>query len=430
MQLRNFLPKNLLWRSTLLFLLPSFLFFVALNWFYYERHISEVNRKLAQGVGRDISTILAACENGVTSEEDALLSDLEIDFRCATAPGTHIPDNARDSYFYRETIEREVSAIVKKEAKIYLVPASSSMLVTLPVENGLQADFQLDKKRLLVANAHFQIVWGGLFLIALGFIAYAFMRQQVRSILHLSEAARAFGRGQDNFVIRQFGATEVRAAAEALKQMRDRLKSAADQRTTMLSGISHDLRTPLTRLKLTLAMMDETDDIKAAKKDLSDMHRMLDDYLEFARLNHEPVYTEFDLISLVRDMEIVKANGIKVEASSDKLAFTGNASMIQRAVENVISNAIKNATTVEITIAVSRRNVRIYIEDDGPGIPEDLREKVFQPFFRVDTARNQNIAGSGLGLSLARDTVASHGGNLKLDASPLGGLRAIITLPV
>ena len=427
MRLRNFLPKSILARSILLFLVPCLLLFIGLNWFYFENHISEVNRKLAQSVGRDIAVVLKTCDSDSPAPD---FEEFQMEHRCGSDSVALLPDNHRESYAYRKTIEPELEGLIEQPVRTYLLPATSQLAIIVGDAGAESGTFLIDKKRILVANAHFLMVWGGIFLLLLIAIVLGFMRQQVRSIIHLSEAAEAFGRGQDNFELRQSGATEVRSAARSLKQMRDRLKSFVEQRTSMLAGISHDLRTPLTRLKLTLAMMQQTDDVVAARNDLDDMRRMLDEYLEFARQDHQTDHADFDLVKLIETMEITKSPKVTLQSKTDSLIFSGRAALMKRAVENLVSNALKYGTQVQISIAPSPRNVRIVIDDDGPGIPDELKEQVFAPFFRVDTARNQNISGSGLGLTIARDAVSTHGGNLHLDESPMGGLRATIVLPV
>ena len=259
-------------------------------------------------------------------------------------------------------------------------------------------------------------------------LAIGFLNQQVRSILRLSEAARAFGRGRDLPDFRPSGATEVRDAARALIDMKQRLTAFADQRTAMLAGVSHDLRTPLTRLKLALAMMEENADIRAAKSDLDDMAMMLDEYLAFARGEEGDEAELFDLGQMVREVVSSFGGHIPVVGPS-RIMVTGRPLALKRAVTNLISNAMKYATSARVTLVDGPHWAEVAVDDDGPGIPAERHEEAFRPFSRLDESRSQNESGSGLGLTLARDTARAHGGDVRLSVSPLGGLRAVLRVP-
>ncbi len=428
MRLRDYLPRDILSRSMLMLLFPSICLFVALIWFYFESHISEVNRKLSQNVGRNISILVSSCESDDPAfAKQQLANTFDVETYCNTTGEPSLQDFS-GSFSYRQVIERELENIVERDLDVQINTSSSTIAIKV---TGTPAPhiFLIEKKNLLVANTHFLIVWGVLFLIAISLFTWGFMKQQVKSIVKLSRAAEAFGRGQDDFRFSPSGATEIRTAARALIQMRDRLKNFAEQRTTMLSGISHDLRTPLTRLKLTLAMMDQTEDVTAARTDLDDMQHMLDDYLDYARRDYVTPYEPFDLYQLISEMEILKHEKVSFPTPPLELIYSGRPSILKRAIENLISNGIKYGKQVSLIIEDSAKQVRILVDDDGPGIAEQNREMALTPFHRLDIARNQNVPGSGLGLSIANDAANSHGGSLKLGTSPMGGLRAELTLP-
>ncbi|MEM9055193.1 MAG: ATP-binding protein, partial [Pseudomonadota bacterium] len=283
------------------------------------------------------------------------------------------------------------------------------------------------RKRALAANTHFTIVWvllGALFMLALSF---AFLRNQVRSILSLTEAAKAFGRGRDVPGFRPSGPTEIRDAARAVTDMRARLTAFADQRTEMLAGVSHDLRTPLTRLKLQLAMMEQSEEIEGARADLDDMAKMLDEYLAFASGVEGEQAEDLRLDHMVRTV-VERIDGADViEAPAITVGVRPMA--MSRTLSNLISNAVGYGDRCEVRLVKGPRMAEILIDDNGPGIPEDKREDAFKPFHRLDDARTQNIAGSGLGLTLARDFAKSHGGDIRLEDSPMGGLRVRLKLP-
>jgi two-component system osmolarity sensor histidine kinase EnvZ len=290
------------------------------------------------------------------------------------------------------------------------------------------AEILIERKRALTVNSHFFIVWViASSLLMLG-LAVAFLNQQVRSILRLSEAARAFGRGREVPDFRPSGATEVRDAARALLDMKSRLTAFADQRTAMLAGVSHDLRTPLTRLKLSLAMMDQTEELGAAQSDLDEMAMMLDEYLTFARGEEGDDPVPLDLARLVCAAAAGFGEHVAV-SGPNVIDVTGRPLALKRAVNNLISNAVKYATEVRVTLVDGPHAAEVHVDDNGPGIPPARREEAFRPFSRLDEARTQNASGTGLGLTLARDTARAHGGDLRLSDSALGGLRASLRLP-
>jgi len=247
----------------------------------------------------------------------------------------------------------------------------------------------------------------------------------------LTEAAQAFGRGQDLQGFRPSGAREVRAAAQAVIDMRAHLTEFAEQRTMMLAGVSHDLRTPLTRLQLQLAMQEQTEDVLEARADIRDMETMLDEYLAFARGEAGEQAEEIAFATLVRERvaKFSKVNLVKSEA--DGVLIQARPMAMMRAVSNLLQNAATYGETVHVGLEVLEGMVVLTIEDDGPGISEDNYEAAFEPFTRLNAARTQNVAGVGLGLGLARDTARAHGGHIRLGrSSDLGGLRVQMSLPV
>lgn len=428
-RLRDITPRGLYARSLLLLLAPLTLILALMTWYYYDSHIAEVNRKLAQSLARDTSLIQAYCliGNDLATTHDALSEKLDLDFVCqrSEAPEDNRALNSR--FAYGKTLREELSSRLEVPVYVGLDQSDSMVHVRFPVANG-EVEARFERKRALTVNSHFFIVWvilASLFLVAL---AIGFLNQQVRSILRLSEAARAFGRGREMPDFRPAGATEVRDAARAVIDMKNRLTAFNDQRTAMLAGVSHDLRTPLTRLNLALALMEETDDIKAAKADLDDMRMMLDEYLNFVRGEEGDTAETLDVAALTRDIATGFGPHVTVEGLAD-IAIVGRPLALKRAITNLISNAVKYASLVKVTLTDGPHSVEIHVDDDGPGIPEPMREEAFKPFSRLDEARSQNAPGTGLGLTLARDTARAHGGDVRLSDSPLGGLRASLRLP-
>ncbi|MFN7055365.1 ATP-binding protein [Hyphomonas sp.] len=428
-RLRDITPRGLYARSLLLILAPVLLILGLMIWYYYSSHIAEINRKLGQGLARDAGLIRDACLNPDygPADLDRIQGLIETQFTC-TLPADAVPvSSLRTEFPYNDILRSELITRLGEGALIGRSAGDSRLHVRFPAGTET-AEMILDRKRALMINAHFLIVWVIFFSLLLVALSIGFLNQQVRSILRLSEAARAFGRGRDLPDFRPSGATEVRDAARALIDMKARLTAFADQRTAMLAGVSHDLRTPLTRLKLTLALMEDNPDITAAKADLDDMAMMLDEYLAFARGEEGDEPGIVDLGNMVR--EVCAGFGPHVPVTGPvRMDVPGRPLALKRAVTNLVSNALKYAATARVTLISGPHWAEVMVDDDGPGIPPERYEDAFRPFSRLDDARSQNASGSGLGLTLARDTARVHGGDVRLSPSPLGGLRATLRLP-
>jgi two-component system osmolarity sensor histidine kinase EnvZ len=289
---------------------------------------------------------------------------------------------------------------------------------------------RVDRKRVVMVTALQFVGWSVVFSLLLLATSYAFLRNQVRSIIQLSAAADAFGRGEDIPGFRPSGALEVRQAARSLIRMRNRIRRYADQRTAMLAGVSHDLRTPLTRLKLELAMAPKTFDTKAAKDDISEMERMLDGYLAFARGEEGEQPVDSDLREIAREASSMAAARTTFElVAPTTLPMRLRPLAMKRAIANLANNAADHGDRVRVTVVREPGAAVVIVEDNGPGIPSGQFEEAFRPFSRLDPARNQNVSGVGLGLTIARDTARAHGGDVTLGKSELGGLRATLRLP-
>ena len=305
------------------------------------------------------------------------------------------------------------------------------------IEIRIQLDWGIlriiaNRSQAYASNSHIFIMWMiGTSLVLLG-VAIIFLRNQIRPILRLAEAAESFGKGREiDFSPR--GAREVRQAGHAFIEMRRRVERAMEQRTAMLNGVSHDLRTILTRFKLSLALMDEeTPEVADLKKDIDEMSRMLEAYLAFARGDAGELSAPTDmgelLDSLKADAERA-GHATQVTVSGDPVA-TVRPDAFKRCIGNLVSNAARHGDRIAITAVRDARWLSITVDDDGPGVPADQRDEVFKPFVRLDEARNIDEGGTGLGLAIARDIARSHGGDVILADSPLGGLRATVRVPV
>lgn len=426
---RDFTPRGLVNRSALILFVPVLAILLGMTWYYYDYHIHQMDRTLTQHVGRDMATFVETYEAAPgeferLQETYARLQDIEVTQTadCSDAIGQPV---ARDL----SEIRLNLADILDRDFLFEAEPRNGLIRFCIPFETMPSLVFEAPRKRLLVINSHIFIVWVLLLGVLLTVVAYGFLRNQVRSILRLAEAAKAFGRGRDVPDFKPSGASEVREAARAVINMKNRLTSFAQQRTAMLAGVSHDLRTPLTRLKLQFAMMDETDDIKDMRRDLADMEAMLDEYLAFAKGEDGEAPVEVDVADLVRDVvESFGSDALEADINCAPV-ITAREISVQRALTNLIQNALEHAETVKVSLHDGPRWLDILVDDDGPGIDKDAREEALQPFSRLDAARSQNKAGAGLGLAITRDAATLHGGDLRLEDSPMGGLRARLRLP-
>jgi len=434
--IKRFMPKGLFGRTLLIIVLPVALMQVAVAWSFFEEHWETVTSRLSEGVAGEIAmaTRLYEEEGGETPAfqrhiETALgTTRLSIDFR----PGDTLPTSRRSSFFrtlditLREALSQQLDNPVWFDTTRY----PSYVDVRVQVEGGVLR-FITPRDRVFATTGHIFLLWiiGATTLLTA--VSVVFIRNQVKPIRRLADAAEQFGRGQDVAHFRPAGATEVRQAAHAFLEMRARIRRHLEQRTALLAGVSHDLRTPLTRLKLQLALMPPSDETADARRDLDEMEAMLDEYLDFARGEASEETARCDLVALTREaVEDARRQGGEIRFDpGEPLDAEVRPGAVRRALANLIGNAQSFGEVVEVTVSPAGSRVEIRVEDDGPGIPEDQYEDALKPFNRLDESRNQNRKGVGLGLALARDVARNHGGDIRLGTSELGGLMAVISLP-
>lgn len=427
---RRIFPKGLYARSVLLSVVPIVVVLVLMTIYYFNGHMRTINTKLSQGLARQVSLVQEHCR---TNPGDPFVSAtvairLNMTYECDfSASGETSPVRAR--FFYASLVREQMDSILGGGTELYLVNDARMLDIRVPAGEGVMRVL-VDRKRAMDINGHIFIVWVGAISLLMVVTALAFLRNHVRSIFRLTEAAQAFGRGQDMGDYRPSGAREVRAAANAVIEMRQRLIGFAEQRTMMLAGVSHDLRTPLARLQLQLAMQEQDDDVIAARGDIRDMETMLDEYLAFARGEDGEEAVIVNLVGIVRELieKFPKARMVaeQIETAQAKVRVMA----IKRAISNLLTNATTYGDMAEVRLIMSGHSVDIIVDDNGPGISEADYEAAFRPFARLNEARTQNQPGVGLGLALARDAAQSHGGRVTLHRSPLGGLRAKMSLPV
>ncbi len=427
---RKIFPRGLYARSVLMTLLPVTIILTLMTAYYYNSHLRSVNIKLIQAVARDVDLVDQTCELEESNLTALAVIETRLSLRidCDFEPsGSDLRQNRRFSY--RKDVQTVLEQTLKRPAEVALLPGGRVFDIRI-ISPDKTLRIEIDRKRVLVINGHIFIVWVVLFSLFMVITALAFLRNHVRSILRLTEATQSFGRGQSLSDFTPSGASEIRSAAKAVIEMRERLTAFTEQRTAMLTGVSHDLRTPLTRLKLHLAMQDQTEDVIAARADLEDMAAMLDEYLAFAKGEESEHAQALDLAKLVEAVAGRFRDGNLKLGIIMPVKIMGRPLALKRAVSNLLVNAVKYATKVELSLVIDGERAILTVDDNGGGIPPDKYETAFQPFTRLEDGRTQNVPGTGLGLALARDVARSHGGQVTLDRSSLGGLRVNLVLPL
>jgi two-component system osmolarity sensor histidine kinase EnvZ len=430
-RIRELLPKGLYARSLIIIIAPVVLLQGAVSYIFFERHWTLVTRRLSSAVAAEIAFVVdTGVYQGTTPGKKALegLAERDLGLKLSFAPGGTLPKLAIHSLL-EQTINDEVQKVIRQPFWFDVVRRESQVDIRVQLKTGvLQAIVR--RSRVYATNWHIFLVWMVITSVLLLGIAILFLRNQVRPILRLAYAAQAMGKGRE-VPFRPAGAREVRIAAQAFIDMRDRLKRYVEQRTEMLAGVSHDLRTPLTRMKLHLALIKDNPEIAELRSEIAEMEHMLDEYLDFVRGagGEEPQF--IDLSELLA--EICEDAGLKGRPVTLKTPGALHARVrrqaMKRCIANLVENALAHARTVQVALERRGDMITIAVDDDGPGIAPDQREDVFRPFVRLDQSRNPNTGGVGLGLTIARDIARSHGGDVTLSQSPLGGLRAAVTLP-
>ena len=357
---------------------------------------------------------------------------LEINFKEGVSLGEKNLFN--ENSYLPDILTRELWRELNRPFTINFEYSPREIEINMQIENGV-LNVLAPRDRLFSSTTYIFVLWMiGSSLLLFG-IAVLFLNAQVRSVRRLARAADSFGKGRDVPNFKPEGALEVRQAAKAFNIMRDRIKKQITQRTEMLAGVSHDLRTPLSRLRLQLEMLDGVDkkELTGLKDDIDEMQGMLDAYLSFARGETEESPEKILIYSLLKNIQekfkLANKDFTLIVPNTTEL-ITIKKMALKRCLINLITNADKYANNIEVKAILNKKNLEIYIDDNGPGIEELERENVFKPFYRVDPSRNLNTGGVGLGLTIARDIARSLGGEVALDKSHLGGLRAIIILPV
>lgn len=429
------MPKGLYARSLLIVVLPMLILQSVVAYVFMERHWQLVTRRLSEAVTRDIAATIAILETWPQDPNyDRLTEIARRDFGLSISilPPDPLPPPAPKPFFslLDTALSEEIVRQIGRPFWIDTVGRSDLIEIRIQLDDEVLRVFAR-RGQAYASNSHIFLLWMVGTSIVLLAIAILFLRNQIRPIQQLASAAESFGKGRAPPEFRPRGAREVRQAAEAFNAMRRRIERQIEQRTTMLAGVSHDMRTVLTRFRLQLALIGSGPEIDALESDIAEMQAMLEAYLAFARGDGDENSEPTDIAEMLR----------QIEAEADRAGFTVRQSFdgpplvivrptaFKRAVGNLVGNACRYAETVDIVARHARGYLIVVVDDDGPGIPEAERDNVFRPFYRLDQARNQDEGGTGLGLAIARDIVRGHGGEIRLETSPKGGLRAIVRVP-
>ena len=436
MRLRDITPKSLFGRMLAIILVPIILVQIISVIIFYERHWDWVSRHMSKNLAKDVGLLIDELGNEPSKDQRALSAIrarqyFDIIFYWLEG-GILQPNQVIEPQFIN--FRNSLQARIREPFYLSTLENSRQFYVDIQLGNGI-VRMHIDDKRLFVPTALTFIMWSIGASVILFSIAIIFLRGQVRPILRLANAARqiGFGRDVDSFSVE--GATEVRIAGRAFQAMRHRINKQISERTALLAGVSHDLKTPLTRMRLQLAVMEIQNDTKIEfEKELKELEEMIDGYLEFARDDREEQMVDASLFKLLQQASKTSdPSGEKINIlppNNNIPIFPVQVQSIRRALINLLTNAIRYAGKATAQIQIFDDHSEVIIDDNGPGIPRDKRAEVVLPFTRLENSRNSKTGGTGLGLSIAKNSALNHGGELILEDSPLGGLRVRLLLPL
>ncbi len=428
--LKKLLPKQLFYRSLLIVALPIIILQVTIAVVFFDSLWIKTNIGMTRALVGEIKTFIDSYNREGADKnfvENIFEEHLEIDV--VYFENKQFSESMKEKWY--SPIDRSLRRELKsKNLKYWFDTSKFKNTVNLKIQRqDGYFEFFIPRERLTSTSVRIFALWITLPAILIVAIAIIFLKNQTRPIKKLAEASKRFGRGENIEEFVPSGASEIRQAGYEFEKMRKRILRHLNQRSEMLSGISHDLRTPLTRMKLQLALIKDKNLINRFSSDIDEMEKMLNEYLQFSSESNKEKTEEFEINNLIQNIITKFNNNFITFNKGDEFLFNGRKLSIQRCLNNLIENSTKFANKIDINFQKLKSNILIYIEDDGPGIPIQERENVFKPFYKVDKSRSKESSSVGLGLSISSDIIRSHGGKIELGDSKYGGLKVVISLP-
>ena len=434
----KFLPRTLFFRTMLLIFVPLIVVQIVSVVMFFDGSGSRMGRRLSENVAADMLFVTNLAEHDMkrlpeVQKVTEQTFGIKMEYYNNQQKHQVINRTHKGSKMVVGYLEEALENMFPDaDREVLLSKDDSDLIVLIDTDSGLYK-FVTPKKKIFSSSIFMFVVWMAGTSVLLFLVAVLFLRIQVRSIAELAQVAEDFGKGIDNTKFKPYGSSEVRKAAIAFIKMKERIQRQISERTQMLAGVSHDLRTPLTRMKLQASMMPDGDDKKDFLSDIDEMEKMLDGYLSFVsgEAGEKSSFVDMNemILSIINKFRNKKAL-IRYSTNDDVSAIQGREQALKRALTNIISNAFRYGKTIAVNLESNDKKLWVSVEDDGPGIPAEKREDVFKAFYRLEKARNKETGGVGLGLSIAKDVVTSHGGTIELLDSELGGLKVLISIPL
>ena len=431
--LRKILPKRLFYRALLIVAVPIIVLQLVITIVFFDSLWIKTNKGMTRTLVNEISTFIEAYESEKNDKQEinnlfSMFLDLNIELKLKE----EMQDQQNERWF--SPIDRTLRRELKSKFAVnnyWFDTTNYKELIDLRIKyKDGYFKFLIPKDRVTSSSARIFALWITVPAIIMVIISLIFLKNQTRPITNLARAAERFGKGEDIGKYKPSGALEIRQAGKEFDKMRKRIERHLNQRTEMLSGISHDLRTPLTRMKLQLAFIEDKNSVKKLSEDINEMEKMLNEYLQFTSSSYAEKDEMFNLTELIDDV-IKKYNNENISKNLlPRIYVNGRKNLISRCLNNLIDNSLKYASKVELSLNKKNTNIFIIIDDDGPGIAKSEYDNVFKPFYKINKGRADSKSSVGLGLSIASDIIKSHGGNIKLEKSKMDGLRVKIFLPV
>jgi two-component system osmolarity sensor histidine kinase EnvZ len=433
---KPWLPKGLYWRTLLIILAPAALLQLVVTLVFLNDHWQTTSKRMSQAVAADVTLLIELYERDASPVVFADLQrlahrPLRLDISLDPTGPLELPRCRSSIPGIDRYLTRSLRQDLNREVWYDSTCPGNQVRIRVPITGGV-LDVRAFRDRVQAESGPLFVAWIFGATLFLCIVSVLFIRNQVRPIEQLARAMAAFGRGEDAATYKARGAREVREATHAFFEMRNRIKRHIAQRAQLLAGVSHDLRTPITRLKLQFALMDDTPELEDAKKDLADMEGTLGEYLAFAKGEWTDEPEPLDLTALVAELAQAQQRAgaaVSFTAPPHAMMVSGRPNALRRCLTNLIDNAVAHGAQVAVELAATGAGVEVRVDDNGPGIDPGLYEDAFRPFSRLDETRTKNAKGVGLGLAIARDVARAHGGEITLSRSPLGGLRAALRLP-